>query len=41
MGTVNYSVGGCGNMHTNMRIERGDTHKGAGEELGQMIVGAG
>ncbi len=24
-----------------MRIERGDTHKGAGEELGQMIAGAG
>ncbi len=22
-----------------MRIERGDTHEGAGEELGQMIVG--
>ncbi len=24
-----------------MRIEKGDTHEGTGEELGQMIVGAG
>ncbi len=24
-----------------MRIERTDTHKGTGEEQGQMVVGAG
>ncbi len=24
-----------------MRIERGDTHEGTGEELGQMVLGAG
>ncbi len=24
-----------------MRIERGDTHKGTGEEQGQMVLGAG